>query len=134
MYYDDKIFNENNNEKNDLNLIDSYLYKTDLRRKRGKNNPRFKLGHNLTSDGYIIILKHNHPYKMKNNYMLEHRLVMEKHLGRYLTKEEVVHHKGIKYLINDIRNKSDNRIENLQLFANSGLHSKFHAKLKKIKI
>ena len=41
---------------------------------------------------------------------------MEKHLGRLLTKQEVVHH------IN--HNMTDNRIENLELFASRGMHTK----------
>jgi len=72
----------------------------------GKNNPRWKGGKIITPQGYIRIRKVNHPFN-DSGYVLEHRLIMEKKLGRYLKKYELVHHKnGIK---------DDNRIENLIL-------------------
>lgn len=59
------------------------------------------------SDGYVAIYFPEHPNARSDGYVMEHLLVMEKHIGRHLRKGEVVHH------INHIR--SDNRLENLSL-------------------
>jgi hypothetical protein len=56
---------------------------------------------------YIMVKAPGHPLASKHGYILEHRLVMGQHLGRYLERNEYVHH------ING--NGQDNRLENLQL-------------------
>lgn len=95
--------------------------------RKGDNNSNWKGGITKTKNGYILIYSPNHPHKSKSNYMLEHRLVMEEHLGRYLTPEEVVHHRGIKYSLGSIKNRQDNRIENLKLFKSNGEHAVEHS-------
>src|SRR5215212_5828915 len=74
-----------------------------------KSNP-YKKGRKL-HNGYVYIRDRNHPNADCDGWVGEHRLVMEKHLGRCLEKCEHIHHK------NEIR--SDNRIENLELHTNS---------------
>ncbi len=89
---------------------------------KGKNNPRWKGGQYTDKDGYVYILKPSHPLARKNGYIKRCNLVMEKKIGRYLTPEEIVHHR------NSIRN--DDRIKNLKLFPNHKSHISFHSKIR----
>ncbi len=51
----------------------------------------FKVGF-IDKRGYRFVYMPNHPNVRKDGYIQEHRLVMEKHLGRFLKPKEVVHH------------------------------------------
>lgn len=91
------------------------IYKRNI---NGENNPKWRGGRIVRPDGYILIYSptHPNPSSMKR-YVFEHRLVMEKHLGRYLSPDEHIHH------LNEIKN--DNRIENLQIVSVQE-HSRLH--------
>lgn len=88
-------------------------------------NPRWSGGRRMDVNGYILIYKPDHPHCQIRGYIFEHRLVMEKKIGRYLDQEEIVHHKGIKYPMNDVRNKSHNIEKNLELISKKQ-HSLIH--------
>lgn len=60
------------------------------------------------SHGYVLIKTHDDPTAPRGGWPLEHRLIMEQHLGRELYEGENVHH------INGVRD--DNRLENLELW------------------
>lgn len=93
----------------------------------GANSPRWKGGRRVRRDGYTrVVVPSDHPYPSEiactgTRYILEHRFVMEQHVGRYLMPGEVVHHRD--------GNPRNNAIENLELFANQTDHMKAHRAL-----
>lgn len=91
----------------------------------GENHPNWK-GGRYKRLGYFMIYSPNHPHRTVDGYVLEHRLVMEKKIGRYLKPKESVHH------INAI--PTDNRPENLMLFKNNVEHGRFETHWKKLDI
>jgi hypothetical protein len=74
----------------------------------GSANPAWKGGVRIDGNGYETVRVHEH------FYLLTHRLIMERILGRKLQGEEVVHHVN--------RNRKDNRPENLALCNNASAH------------
>jgi len=97
--------------------------KSQQRKLLAEGNPKWKGGWHITRDGYIGVKLDIDDFfypMMRNNvrkkdYVLEHRLVMARHVKRRLLPWEVVHHKnGIK---------TDNRLENLELISCSGRHN-----------
>ena len=80
---------------------------------RGEKSRSWKGGRAKETNGYVRIWVSDddffRPMANKWNYVLEHRLVMAKHLGRNLHIWELVHHQ------NHIRD--DNRLGNLQLIS-----------------
>jgi len=96
----------------------TFLFNHHLIGKKGPDSGNWKGGRYVNQEGYIMIRCIGHP---RGTRVFEHILVMEKHLGRYLSYplEEVHHING---------DRQDNRIENLRLI-DSLEHHRIHHKI-----
>ena len=85
---------------------------------KGDKNSTWKSDRRLSRYGYIQVRDLDHPFRTKDDFILEHRLVAENYLlndensveingKRYLRKEYDVHHINF--------NRTDNRVENLMV-------------------
>lgn len=98
---------------------------------KGSKNPTWKSDEKISRYGYRMIRKLDHPFRTKQNWVLEHRLIAEQYLltddnsvlidgKRYLSPDFVVHHKNFDRL--------DNRVENLEIMSKKE-HQSYHSKL-----
>ena len=106
-------------------FVQAILLEFDLPRfaqgaRAGEINPSFAGGRSIDLDGYVLVsAPKGHPFarilpKKNIGRIYEHRLVMEKHLGRFLRPEEVVDHIDGIHL--------NNSPENLRVFPSNQDH------------
>ncbi len=78
---------------------------------------RNDIGRHMNYNGYWLILCPCHPNADKKGYMLEHRLVTEVKIGRFLDSHEIIHHID--------SDRGNNNLNNL-LLTNNVEHLSFH--------
>ncbi|KKL06274.1 hypothetical protein LCGC14_2597650, partial [marine sediment metagenome] len=90
-------------DPNNLNCLVLHYIKTIKPKRKGSNGWH-------TTQGYIMRKVAYHPHATKRGYVPEHRLIMERQLGRLLVpRQELVHHID--------GNRSNNALSNLKLLS-----------------
>lgn len=89
------------------------------RRKRRAESHKWKGGRITNAGGYVLVYVPDHPDAGAKGYVFEHRLVMERVLGRRLRRDEHVHHRD--------GDKQNNEPENLEAMSPEE-HARHHDK------
>jgi hypothetical protein len=98
--------------------LDKMWKNSSMRGRKRELHPAWKGGRVKHSCGYILILQPDHPRANSRGYVGEQIIIMEKYIGRFLMKGELVHH------INGDRTNND--IRNLRLFCSNEEHMQYH--------
>jgi hypothetical protein len=99
--------------------------------KMGPRASNWRGGRQILRNGYVMItLAPDDPYvamgsAKRHRAVYEHRYVMARHLGRCLATVEQVHHRN--------GDKTDNRLENLELISASDHSARHHKEIKALR-
>lgn len=84
----------------------------------GPDNPNWKGGRTVASNGYVLVKDRENPMADVRGYVYEHRLVMSEEVGRRLKTREQVHHED--------EVKTHNAVQNLELCESLAHHRLRH--------
>lgn len=65
----------------------------------------------MNGQGYLTVYEPGHPHASRSGRVLEHRVIVEKQIGRYLTREETINHID--------HDRANNAVENLEILSPS---------------
>lgn len=96
------------------------------RKSSGEMHRGWKGGKHFNKSGYVMTMCKGHPAATIKGFVMEHRLVAEKALGKYLDATHPVHH------ING--DKTDNRPENLVICESHSYHALLHKRMREMRV
>jgi len=92
----------------------------------GPNNPNWKGGRTVASNGYVLIKDRDNPMADVRGYVYEHRLVVSEREGRPLATREQVHHED--------EVKTNNADDNLELCESAAHHRLRHRRRSDLRV